>query len=446
VDAFLNTNIVEGPVITAFFVSSAAALVYLLWRRPTRRRVLTSAAALLAGGLIAVAIWFLTVRVFNLFGVSPGHTSYLWLAATCAGACLAAANLWDSRAFRKSIAAASVVLFLVTGILGVNAGFGLNRTVGSLLGISTLRPIALTPPTSAPTGAAAGTQAGTHAAALPAQPLWRAWKPPSDMPVTGTTGSQVIPNTLSGFTSRPAGIYLPPAALVANPPALPLVILLMGQPGAPDPQFVADTLNRDAAAHNGLAPIVIVADQLGDPGIDPLCLDTARHGNAESFLTRDVVNWARVNLNIITDHRYWTIAGYSNGGQCAISLAAKHPDIWSNVIDISGEEFPGSEIEAETLRDVFGGDQAAYDAQKPVNLLAGRHYPNGFGVFTVGSNDAGFIPGVRRVADAAAAAGMTTTYWEAPNGGHVIPALPDGLDKAFEVLYPRLELSAPPPG
>jgi len=66
----------------------------------------------------------------------------------------------------------------------------------------------------------------------------------------------------------------------------------------------------------------------------------------------------------------------------------------------------GSEIQAATLQDVFGGDQAAYDAKKPVNLLAG----------------------------AAPKAGMAVTYWESPNGGHVLPALIDGLDKAFQVV------------
>ncbi|WP_255409505.1 hypothetical protein [Cryobacterium sp. Y29] len=40
---------------------------------------------------------------------------------------------------------------------------------------------------------------------------------------------------------------------------------------------------------------------------------------------------------------------------------------------------------------------------------------------------------------------MTVTYWESPNGGHVLSALTDGLHEAFAVLYPRLGL-APPTG
>lgn len=141
----------------------------------------------------------------------------------------------------------------------------------------------------------------------------------------------MIPGTLSGFTARPAGIYLPPAALVDSPPALPLVVMMMGQPEDPDPRFAAESLNEFAAQNRGLAPIIIVADQLGNSLVDDLCLDTARFGNAETYINKDVVDWARSNLNVIGDARHWTVAGYSHGGQCAISFGAKYPEIWGNI-------------------------------------------------------------------------------------------------------------------
>ncbi|MEB0203169.1 alpha/beta hydrolase-fold protein [Cryobacterium sp. 10I1] len=434
INDFWKISVVDGPVVVFFFVASGLALLFLLFRKLSWRWTVMASAALILGVLVAVLVWFVCVRVLNLFGMSLGTVTYMWLAAACGGSSVAIANLWDSRRARKAIAAGSILLFLITGSLGINAGFGLNRTLGSLFGISTETPIILTAPTQAPTP---GPLAG---------PLWQTWVPPAGMPASGTTGSQIIPNPRSGFTSRPAGIYLPPAALVPNAPALPLVILLMGQPGNPDPQYVAATLDRDAALHGGLAPIVIVADQLGDPSIDPLCLDTATYGNAETFLTHDVVTWAKANLNIIQDHRYWTIAGFSNGGQCAISLAAKHPDLWSNVIDISGESFPGSEIQAATLKDIFGGDQKAYDAQRPVNLLAAHRYVDTVAIFTAGADDPGVLAGQRVVASAAQSAGMAVTLRDIPGGGHSVRALDGGLDIGFEVLYPRFGLSAPTTG
>ena len=423
--SMLRIDIVTGPLLYVVLGLAAVQLLYLLLRAQTRGWIVTVVITVVGGVGVAGVIWFVVVTVVDAFGMSPGLVSFLWFAATCSAIALALANLWRSRRRRKIVAAASIVLFLVSGTLAINASFGLNRTLGSLFGVTAEAAIPLPVPSTPPkTG-----------------PLYQSWVAPADLPAQGTTGSEVIPNTVSGFTSRPAGIYLPPAALVANAPALPLVILLMGQPGNPDPSFIAATLDRDAAAHDGLAPIVIVADQLGDPESDPLCLDTPNYGKAETFITQDVVNWAESNLNIIKDPRYWTIAGYSNGGQCAISLAAKHPDLFSNVVDISGEEFAGSEIETAVLADVFDGDQAAYDAIKPLNLLAARKFTDTVAVFTVGSDDTGFIPGQQRMAAAATAAGMTVTYWESPNGGHVLPALTDGLDEAFVVLYPRLGLA-----
>ena len=423
--SLLRIDIVTGPLLYVVLGLAAVQLLYLLLRAPTRGWIMRVAIAVVGGVGVAGVIWFVVVTAVDAFGMSPGLVSFLWFAATCSAIALALVNLWRSRRRRKIVAAASIVLFLVSGTLAINASFGLNRTLGSLFGVTTEAAIPLPVPSTPP-------EAG---------PVYQSWVAPADLPAQGTTGSQVIPNTVSGFISRPAGIYLPPAALVANAPALPLVILLMGQPGNPDPLIIAATLDRDAAAHDGLAPIVIVADQLGDPESDPLCLDTPNYGKAETFITQDVVNWAESNLNIIKDPRYWAIAGYSNGGQCAISLAAKHPDLFSNVVDISGEEFAGSEIEAAVLADVFDGNQAAYDAIKPLNLLAARKFTDTVAVFTVGSDDTGFIPGQQRMAAAATAAGMTVTYWESPNGGHVMPALTDGLDEAFVVLYPRLGLA-----
>ncbi len=237
----------------------------------------------------------------------------------------------------------------------------------------------------------------------------------------------------------PRASICPPAALTANPPKLPLFVLMMGQPGLPDPQYVSAALDEFAARNNGLAPpIAIVADQIGPDQNDTLCLDTAKYGNVEKYINEDVVNWAKANLNILPDREHWTIAGYSNGGQCAISFAVKYPQMWGgNVVDISGEEFPGAEDPAGNLAAIFNGNQAAYDAQKPINIMKGRQFPpNTTAVFTVGSDDTTYVAAAKAVSAAARDAGMTVTYYEVPNGGHVGLALNAGLTKGFEVLYP----------
>ncbi|MGH1524483.1 alpha/beta hydrolase [Leifsonia sp. L25] len=423
----LSINLVNGWVTTVCTAASVTLLIYLLCRSGGRRWALTASAALLGGTAVSVLTWLVVVRIQHTFTVPIPPAVNFWFASTVSAIALALANLRRSGWRRRSIAVAAILVFATTGTVNINAQFGLDRTVGDFVGILPSHPIALPPRVQPIQGRGA--------------PLWKAWRAPAGLPAHGELGTQVIPNTRSGFRSRPAGIYLPPAALVPHPPALPLVILMMGQPGTPDPHYAAKALDAFAARHGGLAPIVIVVDQLGDPNHDTLCLDTPEFGNVETFLTQDVVMWATHHLNIIRDHRYWTIAGYSNGGQCAISLMAKHPNLWSNVLDISGEEYPGAEWPHGVLSQIFHGDQAAYDRQKPVNILAREKLPGTFGVFTVGADDPVYVAAQRRVATAAQRSGMSVFTYQVPHGGHVVPALPEGMSKGFQLLYPRLGLS-----
>ncbi|WP_051973251.1 esterase family protein [Cryobacterium sp. MLB-32] len=275
------------------------------------------------------------------------------------------------------------------------------------------------------------------------EPLWQAWHPPADLASAGRIGSVHIPPTASGFAARDAEVYLPPAALVPNPPLLPFVLMMMGQPGDPDAGPIAQVLDQFAATHNGLAPIVVVADQLGDPDVDSLCLDTPRYGNVQTYIEQDVVDWAVANLGILSGRDQWTVAGFSNGGQCAISLAAKFPGVWGNVISASGTTYAGVETESDVLADVFDGDQQAYDASKPETAMADTPYPDTSAVFTVGADDDFIGPGFRDLSEKARAAGMTTTTYEVPGEGHTTEALTQGLQRAFDTLAPRLSLVPP---
>ncbi|MDN4644713.1 alpha/beta hydrolase [Arthrobacter sp. PsM3] len=424
----LALNIIDGPLIVASYVLSIALCATLLMRRAPRTLAMTALSGA-AGAAAGAVIVLVAEQIMHAFGGPLGWAVRIWVIAFFAGLGLCGANLRASGPWRKVLASVAVLSFAASAALGINAYYGLNATLASFLGVSLAPRIDLGP--------------AAHHAAAPQKPLWETWKAPAGMPSEGSTAQVLIPPQISGFPSRPAGLYLPPAARVPNPPALPLVVLMMGQPGDPDPQHAAEVLNDYAAHHDGLAPIVIVADQLGDPLVDNLCLDSPLYGRPETFINRDVVDWARIHLNIIDNPKYWTIAGYSHGGQCAISFAAKYPSIWGNVVDISGEEFPGAENPETNLREVFGGNQAAYDAEKPVNIMKQQRYPNTQGIFTASTDDPVYLEAARHVSAAAAAAGMTVTYYEVPDGGHGIAALNGGLNKGFELLFPRLGLSQP---
>lgn len=431
-NALLDVSVVEGPVLIAVYVLAAAAFVYLLGRARTAAWVFTVVALIVVGSLLGIALLWVCVMLLDAFGGPVSSAAWFWVPAVFAGVLLAIWNLWRSRWWRKLVAILAIPLFVLAGVLGVNAAYGIDRTLGDLLGIETAGDAPV--PTPVPSGAAD-----------PAEPLYLTWQPPADLPEHGRTGLVPggIPATNSTFEARPAQIYLPPAALVENPPPLPLVVMMMGQPGEPDPYFVASTLDGYAADHAGLAPIALVIDQLGDPNSDPLCLDTAR-GAVETYVMADVIPWARANLHVQDAPRSTTVAGYSNGGECAAYFGAKYPEVFGNLVAVSPVEWPGAERNDEVLREVFGGVQAAYDAVKPANIMAAKApYPDSVAVYTAGADDTTFAPGARRLADASAAAGMQATFFAVPRAAHDAAALTGGLDEAFRILYPRLGLAAP---
>lgn len=430
-NSLLALPIIDGPVPWILLALSAVLVLVLLLRRVTVRQGIGTVIAVAAGALFAGAI-FVFANVSNSFGTTlPDFV--LWISAAAFGAVgLAVANLWGSRWWRKAVALVSILVFATTGVVAVNAQYGLNPTLGSLFGIVPEGDIdlPLTDPSSAP---------------APDKPLYETWVAPSGMPSKGQVGTQVIPATASGFDARPAGIYLPPAALVPDPPALPVIIFMMGYVGNPDPTAIAATLDSYAAQHDGLAPIAVVADQVGAAIVDTACADSTAYGNAKTYVTEDVVSWVRQNLHVIDDPRYWVIGGYSNGGGCAITFAAEDPGTWKNVIDISGEPFPGSEQVDNAVKTIYGGDAAAFEASKPVNILAANPgaYVGMTAAFTAGGNDPEYIEAAATVSAAAKAAGMTVTNDTIPDAGHGGDALTAGLEIAVGKMYPALGLSAP---
>jgi poly(3-hydroxybutyrate) depolymerase len=432
--AILRIQIIGGGVQVLVYVLAALSVVFLLARHLTRRRIIVGAAAIVGGAAVAGVV-LLIVGITNVFGVALSVTTSAWIVAGFAGIALGIASFWAAHGWRPLGVAVAIITIGIAGTIGVNADFGLDPSVGALAGISTLNtitvPVIKTTPTATPTLKDGGA-------------LWANWVPPSGMNSQGVVRQVAIPGLLSGFNARPAGLYYPPAAFAKNAPALPLVIMMMGQPGNPDPSWHEAILDQLQARDGGLAPIVLVADQIGNPSIDPLCLNTTKYGNAETYITQDVVNWARTHLHVLQDPAHWTIAGYSNGGECAVAFGAKYPNIWGNVVDISGEPYEGSNEYSSVLSSIFHGNLAAYQATWPVNIMATHTYPDTVGIFTVGSDDPQYKRAAQTVSAAAAAAGWKVSYFEIPGGGHVASALSGGLADAYSILYPRLGLSAPP--
>lgn len=291
----------------------------------------------------------------------------------------------------------SVVALLASAGVGVNAYVGYFRTLGEVLG----RP----PPhetSLARVRARAGARAG-H----------------------GTVVSLPVPGTASGFTARPAQVYLPPVWASPRQAPLPVVVLLHGTPGGPTDwveggraQFTADAW---AAAHGGVAPVLVMPDINGSLTGDTECVDSPL-GHVETYLTVDVPAVVRTTLGTLPPGPAWAVAGLSEGGSCAIMLTLRHPDLFTAFGDFSGLAGPRvgetNADTADTVAQLFGGSPQQFAAHEPADLLTARRFPGVGGWFQVGALDAEPLAAARQLTPLAAAAGADTCLVVVPDGGH----------------------------
>jgi enterochelin esterase-like enzyme len=431
----LSIRIVDGPFLWGTYAVAVAVFAYLLLRRPTRRWIVTAASALAGGILIALIATFVVQDWLNVFNSPMAPAARLWIVAAGASVALAIVNLWRSRWWRKVVAVFGIGLFAWTTTLGISADFGVLKNLGDLLDISIEQPLdvaALAPHRANPAGS-----------------LYESWVPPASMPATSIHRSVDIPASDPSFTPRHALVYLPPAAQLADAPALPVIVFLSGQPGAPDVADIGASLDRFAAAHSGLAPIVVSVDHLGgSSGNNPLCVD-GYQGDAQTYVNADVPAFIARTFNVLPDRSSWTIGGFSNGGECAIKSGAQFPEVWGNIIDISGELEPDLGSDAETLEIGFGDSQADYDAAKPLRVLAAGAadpavaalYAETVAVFADGSEDEPYLTASRTLHAAALAAGMDAHLFISPGTGHESATIEYGFDHAFALLYPRWGLA-----
>lgn len=442
-DALLTADLLSWQVLAPAYVVAGLLLVALLWRA---RRVRAAAwwrrtgLAAAVGAVVGVLLTWWLGDVENVAGVPPTTVDRIWVAAVTAAVGVAVANTWSTRWPKKVAAVAGVVAVVLAGSLAINRDAGAYPTLAQALGRSTVA--ALDVPSTAEATPASG--------ALQLDPtLYASWTPPADMPTKGRYGSVHVPGTASGFPARDAIVYLPPAALVADPPPLPVVVVMSGQPASPESVVtaghLADTLDHLAAESKGLAPIAVVPDQLSADAVNPMCVD-GPIGNSATYVTKDVVDYVSSHYRVASGPRAWAVAGFSQGGTCSIQFGAGHPDLFGSIVDVSGELGPSNGTEAETIARGFSGDRAAYEAAQPQALLAAHApYADSAAFFAVGQADATFTQFFHANSDAAEKAGMTVERYVSPGSGHDWTTATNGFAHGLAWLYPRWGLAATAP-
>lgn len=299
------------------------------------------------------------------------------------------------------VAAAILTVFaILAAAIGIDQSYGEYATIGSLFGEDSYSQADLT-------GLAKRKDLITVA-------QWRKQAANGtirNIPANGTVNKIDIPATKSQFEARKALVYLPPAALADSKrkPALPVVLMLSGQPGSPGRVFQAGgiqtMMDGYAKTHDGLAPIVIAADQLGADSHNTLCVDSKVYGNALTYLTQDVVDWVKTNLPAAQDAKDWAIAGFSQGATCSLQIGVNHPDLFGTMIPTDSEIKPTNGSRQEMIDRFFDGDTTAYENQVPVNAIRNHAPTHQMLIIGAGEKDTTSIRNVKTIAPVAAKAG-----------------------------------------
>ncbi|MDA8318906.1 MAG: alpha/beta hydrolase-fold protein [Actinomycetota bacterium] len=390
------------------------------------------AIAVASGGVIALLTWL----VNNSWRPFPDPLPFAvvfwsWVALT--GVALALARQPMLRTWpRRAAALAAGALVLAAAASQVN---------GYFQAYSSLR-VALAPWLN-PAPVLTRTAHVRQVTARPGQTLQGVWHPPLGMPRTGRVYQVTIPGTKSGFAARPGYVYLPPAYLATPRPQLPVLVLLAGQPGDPS-QWVNSgglqaMMDSFARHHHGLAPVVVMPDDLGSEFANPLCLNS-RLGNVQTYLTVDVPNWIMSHLQVRPPSRGWAIGGFSHGGTCAIQLTTQAPRLYPVFVDISGQQGPTLGSPQLTISTAFGGNAAAFARVDPLAVMAHTRFPHNTGVFVAGSTDRVYAPQQRKVYLAARHAGMRVRFMKLP-GGHDWAVWRPGLERNLAWLASRLGIT-----
>jgi S-formylglutathione hydrolase FrmB len=80
-----------------------------------------------------------------------------------------------------------------------------------------------------------------------------------------------------------------------------------------------------AEQHHGIAPILVMPDINGSLGADSECVNSTKFGNVATYLAKTVPAFMQNEFNASTAPGSVAVAGLSEGGMCATTLALNNP-------------------------------------------------------------------------------------------------------------------------
>jgi S-formylglutathione hydrolase FrmB len=364
-------SLLTGWLPVAVQIAAAALLAFAVgWQ--TRRWRLIGLPVSAAIGLIAGGLAYFYIEQTGIAGGRPPPPAF-WVWVVLSGFAVGVLLIGWSRNpwWRRTLSVLSVPSSLLCFAIALNIWTGYVPTVQSGWDQLTGKPL--------PGEIDANTAFGMRL---------RGQVPPDGGAIVKIT----TPDTASGFWHRDELVYLPPAWFKSNPPPrLPAVMMIGGQLGTPEDWFRAggakQVIDDFAADHGGYSPVFVFADASGSFANDTECVNGPR-GNAADHLTKEIIPSVVSRFGVSPDRTSWGIAGWSMGGTCALTLTAKHPELFSAFVDIDGDAFPNAgESERDTIAHLFGGDADAFRSFDPATVMnAHGPYPPTAGWINVSEN------------------------------------------------------------
>jgi dienelactone hydrolase len=416
----------QGWVPLSVEVIAAVAVGGVLVRRRPRWSPVSVGAALVAGVAAAVAAHW-ALQNSGISGEAAPRPLWAWISLT-GFAMTVGVSGWraGSRWWRHGAVFASSLCLLSTGLL-INGWIGYFPTVAVAWDQLTGRPI-------------------------PHQIDWSAavaMRARGDRPRDGQLIAVNTGNRASGFRHRMEWVYLPPGWFRGGtrPPAS--AVLMIGGEFTTSVDWVragqaVATTDRYADAHDGTAPILVLADANGAFVNDTECVNGVR-GRAADHLTNDVVPYITGLFGAGADPKRWSVVGFSSGGTCAVDLAVMHPDVFGSFVDIGGDERPQVGTEAQTVQRLFGGDRRAWAEYDPATAIA-RHgrYADTAGLFIVPESSHSDREAAQRLCDVGIVQGIRCSVRVLP-GRHTWPFAATAFETALPWLGAAPGTRAPTP-
>jgi S-formylglutathione hydrolase FrmB len=424
---FMDLSLLSGwlPAVVAAVAWGSLVVGVAWWRRTIWHWIIIGGVA----GAVAVAVaWLLDVP--GQVGSSYPPSFLVWGALPLFAL---GAAVWQWRRvqwWRRTVALIAVPGLAAFGGLQINAHYAYLPTLGDLLG--------------------APLPGQVSAAHLEGRSRLGSIEPGVRLAVAdkGEVAELAIPAPLSHFHARSGFVWLPPVYFSQRHPRLPVLMLLSGVPGSTANWLrgggALRLANGFAHKHRGWAPIMVFPDANGSSTGDTECVDGPR-GLADTYLSVDVRDFIHKQFGAQLDARHWAVGGLSEGGTCALGLAARHPDRFGSFADFSGDAAPTLGSPQRTVTALYGGSWNAMNANNPLHWFRTDAADGVAGFVAVGARDYGYVGVERRIAHVAHSDQMHLTLDIIPGGGHNFRTWHHALVDAFPWIVAQLTAGAPLP-